>query len=156
MTPQEKMQLQETLDDFAYQLAELGRKIHLASGVSGAVKSYDPKTHTATIDIGYETHAMPVGDNEGDFSPLRVGQLVHVYAPSGDLANAFVKPAGYSGSATPPATAAGEKVMSLPGGGVFRSKDGKVAHIEAGSLSSLKLVLGGTTYTIKPEALQSS
>jgi phage baseplate assembly protein gpV len=156
MTPQEKLQLQETLDDFAYQLAELGRKIHLASGLAGVVKTYDPKTHTATVDLGYETHAMPVGDDEGDFSPLREGQLIHVYAPSGDLANGFVKPAGYSGQATPPSTAADEKVMSLPGGGAFRSKAGKVAHIEAGSIASLKLVLGDATYTIKPEALQPS
>jgi phage baseplate assembly protein gpV len=153
MNPDEKMALQETLDDFAYQIADLHRKLHLASGMAGAVMSYDPKTHTATVDLGYETHSLPVGDDEGDFSPLRVGQLVHVYAPSGDLANAFVKPAGYSGSATPPANAAGQKVMSLPGGGVFRSMSGNVAHVEAGALTSFVLLLGGAKYTIKPEAL---
>src|SRR5271166_3198673 len=106
--------LQDTIDDLSYQVAELHRKLQLASGMPGVVVSWDPATHTAVVDIGYETHAIPVADSAGDFSPLAKGDLVHVYAPSGDLANAYCRAAGYSGAQTPPSSAANEKVMSLP------------------------------------------
>lgn len=35
-----------------------------------------------------------------------------------------------------------------------RAKSGGVLHLEASSLTNLKIVVGGATYTIKPEALQ--
>lgn len=149
------IELRETIDDLTYQIAELHRKLQLASGMAGVVVSYDPKAHAATVDLGYETHAIPVADDEGDFSPLRVGQIVHVYAPSGDLANAYLRPAGYSGAGqvTPPAAAGGVKIMSLPGGGQFKSLAGNVAHVTAGGVTQFVLELGGQKFTIKPEAL---
>ncbi|MGO8738626.1 hypothetical protein [Rhodoblastus sp.] len=144
--------LQAQIDDMSFLLAELKREMQLASGLPGAVKSYDPSSHTAVIDVGYATQSLPVGDDEGNVSPLRVGQLVHVYCPGASLANAFVQPAGYSGSAAPPVTD-GSKVFSLPNGGQFRSQSGNIAHIVAGAVTQLILELGGQKYTINPNAL---
>jgi hypothetical protein len=146
-------QIKRTIDDLSYQLAEAQRQLQLVSGVMGTVVSWDPKTHTAVVDLGYETHAIPVADAPGDFTPLAKGQLVHVYAPSGRLENAYLRPAGYSGQQKPPANTAGVRVMSLPGGGQFKSLTGKIAHVEAGSITQFVLVLGDQKFTIKPEAL---
>ena len=145
--------LQATIDDLSYLLAEAHRQLQLVSGVMGIVMSWDPKTHTAIVDLGYESHPIPVADANGDFTPLNPGDLVHVYAPSGKLSNAYLRPAGYSGQQTPPSSSAGERVVSLPGGGQFKSLTGNVAHVVAGSVTQFVLVLGGQKFTIKPEAL---
>lgn len=146
-------QIKATIDELSYQLAEAQRQLQLVSGVTGTVVSWDPKTHTAVVDLGYETHSIPVADAAGDFTPLVVGQLVHVIAPSGKLENAYLIPAGYSGQQTPPASTAGVRVMSLPGGGQFKSLAGNIAHVVAGGVTQFVLELGGQKFTIKPEAL---
>jgi phage baseplate assembly protein gpV len=147
------LQLKDTIDELSYQLAEAQRQLQLVSGMTGTVVSWDPATHTAVVDLGYETHAIPVGDAPGDFTPLAKGQLVHVIAPSGKLDNAYLIPAGYSGEQTPPSSKAGERVVSLPGGGQFKSLTGNIAHVVAGGVTQFVLVFGGQKFTIKPEAL---
>ncbi|MBB4199055.1 hypothetical protein CCR94_16295 [Rhodoblastus sphagnicola] len=147
--------LQRQIDDMAYLLAEMERRIHLASGMMAIVKSYDAKKHVAVVDLGYDSHDIPVCDSGGNVSPLAKGDLVHVYAPSGDMANAYCRAAGYSGQQKPPAND-GSKVMSKPGGGQFKSVDGNGAHVVAGSIPQFVLELGGTKYTIKPEALNQA
>lgn len=144
--------LQRQLDDMGYLLAELERRLHLASGMQGIVKSYDKAKHVAVVDLGYDSHDIPVVDSAGNVTPLSAGDLVHVFAPSGDMANAYAVAAGYHGKQTPPAND-GAKVMSLPGGGQFKSLDGNVAHVVAGSVTQFVLHLGGSKFTIKPEAL---
>lgn len=147
------MQLKDTIDELAYQLAEAQRQLQLVSGVMGVVVSWDPTAHAAIVDLGYQTHAIPVADALGDFTPLSPGQLVHVYAPSGKLDNAYLRPAGYSGQQKPPSSAAGERVVSLPGGGQFKSLTGNIAHVVTGGITQFVLELGGQKFTIKPEAL---
>ena len=144
--------LQRQIDDMGYLLAELERRLHLASGVQGIVKSYDKAKHVAVVDLGYDSHEIPVGDSAGDVSPLSAGDLVHVYAPSGDMANAYLRASGYHGKQSAPAND-GSKVMSLPGGGQFKSLSGDVAHVVAGGVTQFVLHLGGAKFTIKPEAL---
>jgi phage baseplate assembly protein gpV len=146
-------QLKSTIDELSYQLAEAQRQLQLVSGMTGTVVSWDPETHTAVADLGYETHAIPVGDAPGDFTPMAQGQLVHVIAPSGKLDNAYLIPAGYSGQQKPPSSKTGERVVSLPGGGQFKSLTGDIAHVVAGGVTQFVLVLGGQKFTIKPEAL---
>jgi len=144
--------LQAQIDDMAYLLSEMERRLHLASGMQGVVKSYDKAKHTVVVDLGYDSHDIPVTNSNGDVSPLAKGDLVHVHCPSGDMANAYCTPAGYSGQQKPPATD-GAKVMSKPGGGQFKSVDGNAAHVVAGGVTQLVLELGGQKFTIKPEAL---
>lgn len=147
------MQLRDTIDDLSYQIAELHRQLQLAAGLPAVVVSWDPASHSAIVDLGYESHPIPVADANGDFTPLAKGDLVHIYAPGGKFENAYLRPAGYSGAQTPPSAKAGERVMSLAGGGQFKSLAGNVAHVVAGGVTQFVLDLGGQKFTIKPEAL---
>lgn len=147
------MQLRDTIDDLSYQLAEAHRLLQLAAGLPGVVISWDPASHSAIIDLGYQSHPIPVADANGDFTPLSAGDLVHVYAPGGKFENAYCRPSGYSGAQTPPSAKAGERVMSMAGGGQFKSLAGNAAHITAGGVGQFVLELGGQKFTIKPEAL---
>lgn len=147
------MQLRDTIDDLSYQLAEAHRLLQLAAGLPAEVISWDPDAHAAIVDLGYESHPIPVADAPGDFTPLSAGDLVHVYAPGGKFENAYLRPAGYSGEQKPPSSKAGERVMSLPGGGQFKSLAGNIAHVTAGGVTQFVLDLGGQKFTIKPEAL---
>jgi len=147
--------LQRQIDDMSLLIADMQRQIHIASGMMGVVKSYDKTKHVAVVDLGYESHEIPVCDSNGDVSPLAKDDLVHVYAPSGDMSNAYCRPSGYSGKQKPPAND-GRKVMSKPGGGSFHSIDGNVAHVETGAREKFILNFGGTKYVIKQDALESA
>ncbi|MCW2317983.1 hypothetical protein M2322_003548 [Rhodoblastus acidophilus] len=45
--------LQVQIDDMAYLLSEMERRLRLASGMQGVVKSYDKAKHTVVVDLGY-------------------------------------------------------------------------------------------------------
>ncbi|BBF92359.1 phage baseplate assembly protein V [Blastochloris tepida] len=83
-----------SLSAIHFQLAELHRRI--ANLVRpGVVKSFDGKSRTAIVDIGFETDARPTIEAIGapkTAVPYTPGQQILLISPSGDPAQGIVFP----------------------------------------------------------------
>jgi len=110
---------QETLDQVMYLIAEQDRK--LANIIRpGTIKSYDAKTDTAKLDVGFETHDVPSGMHAGigaDWSPAKGGQQITMLCPGGDPANAFFIPGGFHNDNPQPSQSADEDIRARRGAG---------------------------------------
>lgn len=111
--------MQETIDGLVYLLAEQDRK--LANLIRpGTVKSYDPKTDTAKLDVGFDTHDVPSGMHGGtgaDWKPFKKGQQVTMFCPGGDPANGFVVAGGFHDANKAPSQSADEDIRARRGEG---------------------------------------
>ena len=146
--------IEDRFDEVLFQLAEAQRKF-AAGMLTGKVKSYDPATDKAVVDLGFDTHEIPQASRIGDWGPLEPGQMVTVMSPGGDLANAFLVPGGYHDGQTKPSNRADERVMSRGGdAGVLRSRKGGVAHVEVASRTKFRIKIGGQYFAIRAEALE--
>lgn len=148
------LDLQETMDAIWNEIADMRRR--MANMIRTAkVKSYDPKTNTAKLDTGFDTHDVPLDTRDGDWKPMDKDQQVTLFCPDGDLANAFVAPGGYHEGVERPSQRADERVMSRgKGAGVIRSRAGGVAHLEVAERRKLRIKIGGEYFAIKAEALE--
>lgn len=145
--------INDRFDELNFQIAELQRRV-ASQSLTGKVKSYDPKTDKAVVDLGFDTHEIPQASRIGDWMPLEAGQMVNVHAPGGDLENAYLTPGGYHEGQERPSNRADERVVSRgKGSGAFRSRKGGVSVVEAASLEKLKLKIGDQYFSIKREAL---
>lgn len=154
------LDLQETLDAIWEELAEVNRR--MSSVVrSGTVKSYDPKTNKAVVNIGFDTHEIPAmsfGGKAKYWSPLAAGQQITVLAPDGNLENAVVLPGGFCDAFKAPSNRADEDVMQRGEGdeaAIIRIRDNGVVRLDVKNLSSLKIRLGDEkkTYQLVKAAL---
>lgn len=111
--------LQDTIDRVTFKVAEFERK--LSNLVRpGVVKSYDAKNATAVLDLGFETHDVPVGCHAGtgkDWRPFKKGQQITALCPDGDIANAFLLPGGFHDDNPAPSQSADEDIRAQRGDG---------------------------------------
>lgn len=110
---------EQALEELHYQIAELRRMISNLVRV-GTVKSFDPKTATAVLDLGFETHDVDVGEHGGagkDWRPLKAGQQITALCPDGDLGNAFVIAGGFHDDNKAPSQSADEDIRAQRGDG---------------------------------------
>ncbi len=152
---------QRTIDDLSFQIAELHRKIAGVVQV-GTVKSFDAQKG-AVLDVGYETHNVPVAWHSGsgaDWAPLKVGQQVTMLCPSGDPANGFVLPGGFHDQNPAPSTDAGTDIRAQRGSaqqpnrlrttdnGAYLEALGNAIAVENGkvTITADKVILAGTVY----------
>ena len=127
----------------------------------GTVKSYKGADNTAVLDIGVDgdTHDIPGGANMAHsggahWSGVKPGMQVTVFAPEGDLANAFWMPGGYQTSVPQPSTRDDEDVFSRSGGAALGVREGGYARIAAASIDKLKINIGGQWFQLKMDALE--
>jgi phage baseplate assembly protein gpV len=176
------------LDDLSYQIAELHRRLAAIVQV-GTVKSFDPKAG-AVLDVGYQTHNVPVGWHAGsgaDWAPLKAGQQITFLCPSGDPANGFVLPGGFHNSNPAPSQSGDEDIRAQRNGNRLRTTDAQaslenannktavnaaknaelthadgaavrampdqIVHLEVASLAKLKIIIGGQSYVLVPQAV---
>ena len=149
------LDLQATIDDVMHQLAEAQRR---ASNISrpGVVVSFDPAKGTAKLDIGMETHDVPVGMHEGVWHPLKAGQKVIMHSPDGDPANGVVMAFGNCDATPAPSDRADEKMTRHgdPGtGAAWHVRDNGKLLLGVKSLGDLKVyeVQSKKFYAFKPE-----
>lgn len=117
---------QATIDDLYFQIAELNRRLAMMI-VPGTIKSYDPKADTAQVNYALDkdgkdvtTHDVPNGGHAGtakSWRPLKPGQQVTLFSPSGDLANAFLMPGGFHDQNKAPSQSADEDILGVRGEG---------------------------------------
>jgi phage baseplate assembly protein gpV len=110
---------EQAFEELHYQIAELRRMISNLIRV-GTVKSFDPKTATAVLDLGFETHDVDVGEHGGagaDWRPLKKGQQITALCPEGDIANACVIPGGFHEDNKAPSQSADEDIRAQRGEG---------------------------------------
>ncbi|QGM46737.1 phage baseplate assembly protein V [Methylocystis heyeri] len=116
------------LDDLSFQVAELHRRLAAVVQV-GTVKSFDPKSG-AVLDVGYDTHSVPVGWHAGsgaDWAPLKVGQQITFLCPSGDPANGFVIPGGFHDANPAPSQSSDEDLRAQRNGNRLRTTDAQAS-----------------------------
>jgi len=152
---------QRTINDLAFQVAELHRR--LASVVQvGTVKSFDGQKGTV-VDVGYTTHNIPGGWHAGtgvDWAPFKVGQQITMLCPSGDPANAVLFPGGYHDKNPPPSADPGTDIRAQRGavgqpnrlrttdGGSYLEALGNTVAVEEGkiTITADKIILVGDCY----------
>ncbi len=129
----------------------------------GVIVSFNAANNTAKIDLGIDqgTHDIPNGGNQAHstgqhWHGIKPGMQVTVFAPEGDLTNAFFTPGGYLANIPQPSTRPDEDVISRTGGSEVRLREGGYAQIAATSIDKLKFKIGGTTYQLAPSALVTS
>ncbi len=147
--------LQETIDDLYHQLAEVQRRqSNLVR--PGSVKSFDAAKGTAKLDVGMDTHDVPVVMPEGVHHPLKVGQKVLMLCPDGDPASGAVMHFGNCDATPAPSDRSDEKMTrhGEPGSGAtWHVRDSGKALIGVKSQADLKIYLVGSKqfFVIKPE-----
>ena len=149
------LDLQATVDDVMHQLAELQRR---ASNIArpGSVVSFDAAKGTAKLDIGMETHDVPVGMQAGVHHPLIAGQKIMMLCPDGDPANGVVIPWGNCDATPAPSDRSDEKMTrhGEPGtGAAWHVRDNGKLLLGVKSLDMLKVydVKTKKFYAFKPE-----
>lgn len=159
------LDLQTTLDDMLYHLAETQRRIGNLMRPA-IVVSFDPTGPSAIVDAGSPEEPLvlpplPLGSHGGTgkhWAPLSVGQLVTVLSPHGDLGNGYIMPAGYLTATSKPSTRSDEQVMGHGEGtdfGGVRARQGGIVIHELASVAKLYLhdQNADTWWTINPQAL---
>lgn len=169
--------MSDPIEELQYQIAELRRMMSVMIR-PGTVKRYDPKTHTAVLDLGFETHDVDVGAHAGagaDFAPFKKGQQIMALCPDGDPSNAMVIAGGFHDDNKAPSQSADEDIRAQRGAADkpvrLRTTD-KAAFLEAlGSaiqvadgkitLTADKIILAGVIYlggsdANKPAAMQGT
>jgi len=167
----------DPIEELQYQVAELRRMISVMIR-PGTVKSYDAKTHTAVLDLGFETHDVDVGAHGGtgaDFAPFKAGQQIMALCPDGDPANGMVIAGGFHDDNKAPSQSAAEDIRAQRGsadkpsrlrttdkaaileamGNAIEVADGKI------TLRADKIILAGVVYlgaadANKPAAMQGT
>lgn len=164
-------------EELSYQVAELRRMMSNLVR-PGVVKSYDGRTHSAVLDLGFETHAIDVGAHGGtgaDFAPLKKGQQIMALCPEGDIGNAMVVPGGFHDDNKAPSQSADEDIRAQRGSGdkavrlrttdtaAFLEAAGAVIKIEKGkiTLTADEIILAGTVRlggadAAKPAAMEGT
>ena len=175
-------QISERLDELLYEHAETKRKFACIIR-TGIVKSFKPEDNTAVVDIGFDTHDVPVFNQGGTgkhWHPLKKGQQVTLLCSDGDIANAVIIPGGYHDKNPQPSKSADEDLVAQRGAdaspvhmrsqdkhiafenhagkSAVRARDAGIVHVKVTSLDKFKIVVGNTqkgetAWRIKPEAL---
>ena len=155
--------MHERIDALEYEIAAL--KAAICNLVRpGTVKSFDPARNTAKLDIGVDgdgTHDIPNGANHAHaggqhWTGISEGMQVTVFAPEGDLANAFFMPGGYRDGVTPPSTRADEDVIARDGGAKVHVRKGGFIALRVPSIEKLKIQIGDAWFQLDPAALAST
>jgi phage baseplate assembly protein V len=111
------LSLTERLDGLDYHVAETRRMISNMIR-PGVVKSFDAENNTAVLDVGFETHDVPLGNHGGTakhWHPLKKGQQVTLFCPDGDPSNGFVLPGGFHDDNKAPSQSADEDIPAQRG-----------------------------------------
>lgn len=172
-------QIIERLDELLYEHAEMKRKLACVIR-TGVVKSFKPDDNTAVVDIGFDTHDVPVFNHGGTgkhWHPLKAGQQVTLLSSDGDIANAVIIPGGFHDANRQPSRSADEDLVAQRGDdgaavhmrvqdrhiafenhrgkSALRARDDGIIHLKVKSLDKLKVVTGDTVagekaYIINP------
>ncbi len=150
------------LDGLRYEIAQLKKQMG-AMIRSGTLTSFDAAKNTAKLDLGIDggTHDIPNGANHAHsggqhWSPPSPGMQVTVFAPDGDLTNAFFMPGGYRDNVPKPSTRNDEDVIAREGGSAVHVRKGGFVRLAAGTREKLKIKLGDQFFIIRAEALEAS
>jgi phage baseplate assembly protein gpV len=149
----------ERLDALEYLAANL--KTRIAAMVrTGVVKSFDPATNAAIVNLGdddssFLTHPVPVFTHAGtgaDWRPLKAGQQVTLLSSDGDLANAVAIPGGFHDRNPAPSSSASEDLTLARGTVRARATDTLIETVADASSAIRVQQNGWVTATVKGTA----